>query len=166
MPWWRFAFALLLTYLLQTTLVRLIAPPAVDLFVVLALVCAWSAPPVEARLAGWSTGFLQDVGSAGPLGLHALALGLLVFLLTYLREHVNREVWWVRWLVGLVAVFPLQLLVHLHERYWQDAAGSWARMLAESLATAVVTGLLAALVLGLPTLLGMRRRRFAPYRRW
>jgi rod shape-determining protein MreD len=166
MPWWRFAFALLITYLIQTTLLRHIAPPAVDLLVVLALVCAWSAPPVEARLAGWITGFLQDVGSAGPLGLHALALGLMVLLLTYLREHVNREVWWVRWLVGLVAVFPLQLLVHLHQRYWQDAAVSWSRMLAESLATAAATGLLGALVLVLPALLGARRRRFTPHRRW
>ena len=91
---------------------------------------------------------------------------LLVVLLTYLREHVNREVWWVRWLVALVAVFPLQILVRLHERYWQDAALSWSRMFGDALATAVVAGLLATLLVALPNLLGARRHRFTPHRRW
>ena len=93
-------------------------------------------------------------------------LGLMVLLLTTLREHVNREVWWVRWLVGVAAVFPLQLLVRLHERFWQDAALSWPRMFTESFATAAITGLLAAVVLAVPAVLGTRNRRFTPYRRW
>ncbi len=164
MFWWRFALVLLVVFVLQTTVLSHFAPPVVDLLLTLALWYAWTAPLPEARLAAWLTGFVQDVGTQGPLGLHALSCGLAVWLLTSWRDHVNRDVWWVRWLVGSVAVLPARLLVCVQQRYWQGVAGTWSGMLLDTLLTAVVVGLLAALAVGLPTLL--RRRRRGMMMRW
>ena len=164
MPWGLFTLALLVTYVLQTAALARFAPEWLDLLLVLALICGLTAPAIEARLAGWLVGFAQDVGSSGPLGLHALALGLAVFALTQFREMINRELWWVRWLAGFIVAWPAQLIIALHERYWQGVSTSLAALLGQSLATALAASFLAALLLALRALLG-RRRRYS-YVRW
>jgi rod shape-determining protein MreD len=164
MPWGLFSVALLIVYLLQSAMLGHFAPAWLDLFLAFALLCGLAGPLWEARLAGWIVGLAQDVGTDGPLGIHALALGLTVLLLTRMREAVNRELWWVRWLVGFLVAVPAQLLVQVHDRYFQGAAVSWPHMLGHALLTALVAALLAALAVRLPVLL--RRRRSYSAARW
>jgi rod shape-determining protein MreD len=159
MSWGLFAVALLIVYLLQTAVLPHVAPQWLDLLLAFALLCGLTAPVVDARLAGWIAGLAQDVGGDGALGVHALALGLTVLLLTRLREVVNRELWWVRWLAGLVVSWPAQLLVQLHDRYLQGAALSWPHMLGYALLTALTASLLAAIALRLPST--TRRRPYS-----
>jgi rod shape-determining protein MreD len=164
MFWWRFALAVLAVFVVQTTALPQFASPAVDLMLMLALWYAWTAPLPDARLTACLTGLVQDVGTQGPLGLHAVACGLTAWLLTRWREHVNRDVWWVRWIVGSAAVLPTRLLVAVQQRYWQGLTGSWPRLLLDVFLTSVIAGLLAALAVGVPTLL--RRRRRGLMMRW
>ncbi|MCK4341346.1 MAG: rod shape-determining protein MreD [Phycisphaerae bacterium] len=164
MPWGIFILALLITYLLQTTVLRLASVEPLDLLLTLALVCGLAAPVQEARLAGWFTGFAQDIGSAGPLGLHALLLGLAVLVLTRLRELVNQHLWWARWLIMFIVAFPAQVLLQLHLRFLQGAHLSWSRMGLDALTTAMLASLLAALLLGLPAVFRGRRHRRHPAR--
>jgi rod shape-determining protein MreD len=159
MSWGLFAVALLIVYLLQTAVLPHVAPQWLDLLLAFALLCGLTAPVADARLAGWIIGLAQDVGGDGALGVHALALGLAVLLLTRLREVVNRELWWVRWLAGLVVSWPTQFLVQLHDRYLQQANLSWPHMLGYTLLTALAASLLAALVLRLPS--ALRRRPYS-----
>jgi rod shape-determining protein MreD len=163
MPWGLFSLALLLAYVLQTAVLQHFASAWLDLPLTLALVCGLMAPTAEARLAGWITGLAQDIGTDSPLGLHAFAAGLAVFALTALRELVNREVWWVRWLAALAVALPAQFLVQLHDRYVQGAAVTWGQMAGHALETALVAALLAALAPGLLRLL-KRRRRYSVFR--
>lgn len=165
MPWGLFTLVLILAYVLQTTAVPTWALPVVDLLLALALVCGLAGSPPDARLAGWVTGLAQDIGSSGPLGLHALALGLAVMALGRLREMVNRELWWVRALIAFVVAWPAQLLIFLHARFMQDAALSWPALLSQSLLTAVVAALLAALLVGAPGLWRRRQRHHTFSRR-
>ena len=164
MPWGLVSIALLLVYVLQTALLQHIAPAWLDLFLALALTCGLMAPTTEARLAGWIAGLAQDIGTDGPLGLYALAGGLAALILTGLRELVNREVWWVRWLAAFAAGLPAQLLVQLHDRYLQGALVTWGQMVGHALETALVAALLAALAPGAIRLL--RRRRRYSVSRW
>ena len=164
MPWGLFSLALLLAYVLQTAVLQHFDNLAwLDLLLALALACGLMAPIAEARLAGWITGLAQDIGTDGPLGLHALAAGLAVLALTALRELVNREVWWVRWLAALAVALPAQLLVQLHDRYLQGAAVTWGLMVGHALETALAAALLAALAPGVSRLL-KRRRRYSVFR--
>jgi len=165
MRWGLFILALLVVYIAQTAALPLFAPSWVDMLLILALVYGLTAAPTEARLAGWIIGFAQDVGSLGPLGLHALALGLATCGLTYLREAVNRELWWVRGLAAFVVAWPAQLLVLLHMRFLQNAPLSTLRILFDSFATAATAALIAGLLVGLPSV-WRRRRRHALSPRW
>lgn len=166
MPWGYFTLVLLVTYLVQTAALAHFAPGWIDLLWVVALVCGLAGPLPEARLAGWIVGLAQDIRAEtpSPIGLHALAVGLAVLALTRLREMVNREVWWVRWLIGLVVVWPAQVLVDIHARIFQGASLGWGHILLNGLLTALGAGLLATLVMALPTTLRRRRRYSAA--RW
>lgn len=164
MPWGSFSVALLIVYLVQTAILGPFALGWLDLLLALALVGGLHAPATEARLAGWITGLAQDVGTDGPLGIHALALGLAVVLLTSLRELVNRELWWVRWLVGFLVAVPAQLLVQIHDRYLQHAQITWPHMLGQALLTALAAALVAALAVRLPALVRRRRTYYASRR--
>jgi rod shape-determining protein MreD len=166
MPWGYFSLALLVTYLVQTAALGQFTPGWIDLLWVMALVCGMAGPVPDVLLAGWIVGLAEDVrvASPSPMGLHALAFGLAVLALTRLRDMVNREVWWVRWLIGILVVWPAQALVDVHARLFQGAGMSWGRILLDSLLTAFAAGLLAGLVLALPTALGRRRRHSAS--RW
>jgi rod shape-determining protein MreD len=164
MRWWLFAVALLVTFVVQTTARPLVAWSWLDLLLGLALVCGLTAPTPEARLAAFFVGLAQGIGTGGPLGVHALALGLAGLLLTYLREQVNRHLWWVRWLIASAAAGPGQFLVLLHQRFLQGDAHSWRQMAVGGLVTSVVAGLLAAVAVGLPAAYRRRRHRHAAFR--
>jgi rod shape-determining protein MreD len=158
MPWWWFAIALVVTHVLQGA----VLPhtwEVFDLYLVLAIVCGLAAPTYDARIAAWIVGLAQDLGSRGPLGLHAFVLGLTGLLLTQLRERTFRQPWWVRWLLGSLASFPGQVLLILHLRFYDYARiPSWWGALGGALSTAVVNALLAALVLAILTHRRLPRR--------
>ncbi len=159
MPWTLFGLALAATFLVQTAAMHLAAPRWLDLLLTLALVCGLMAPVADGRLAGWITGFAYDIGGTGPLGLHALALGLAVIIASSLRDMVNRSLWWVRWLIAVVAAVPAQLLVEWHFKYYQGGDFVWSQVLIGSAAAA----LLAAVIAGLPAY-SKRRKRHASAR--
>lgn len=157
MIWGLFAIGLLFVYLVQTALQPLL-PAWLDLFVAFALVCGLSAPLYEARLFGWLTGLLRDVNTQGPIGAHALALGLAGLLLTHLRELVNSEIWWVRWLIGFLAALPGLLGARLYFWFAPQVQLPLLTLLWQTVVTTFVASLLAALVTELPALLNRRRR--------
>jgi cell shape-determining protein MreD len=165
MAWGAFAIALVLAYLVQTGVAALIPLPSFDPFLVLALLVGLLAPTYDARIAAWIAGFVQDLGSADALGIHAFTLGLTGLLLTHLREIVNVRVWWVRGLAALVAAWPGQLIYLLHLNYW---AGVGAVSLGDVVVSATWTALLAAalatIIHALPWLVGRRRRGTRPIR--
>lgn len=156
MPWGWFAVGLVVTLLAQTTVLPFVAADWLDLFMVYALVVALAAPVPDARLAGWLIGFVQDIESVGPLGLHALALGLLCVGVTYLRGGINLQLWWGRWLIGLIVALPVQYFRQLPITF---TTGAWGHAFVQALTTALVSAFLAAVLTELPNRFSPRRRR-------
>lgn len=168
MPWGAFTLALVVVYVLQTAAVRLLDLPAVDLLLAFALFCGLAAGTHDARLAGWLVGFAQDLGSGGPLGPHAVALGVTCWILTALRAAVNLHLWWARLLGAFFAALAGQLLLLVHERWWQglNEGSVWTAALM-LFAYSFVAALLAAGLTQLPIFLAWdRRRRHYPRARW
>lgn len=171
MPWGVFAAALLLAYLAQTAVLGALNVQVVDLFLALTLICGLLMPTQEARLGAWIIGFLQDVGSSGSLGLHAVALGLTALVLTRTRGTVNQYFWGGRLVLGFLVSVPGQLLILLHQCFWQ---GAWLGSLWQMLGTALLISFIAAAAMTLLTqglaLLGWwdrsAARRFSSARRW
>ncbi len=163
MPWSLYAVGLLAAFLLQTAVLPLLPLDAVDLLLTLALICGLAAPVPEARLAGWGAGFVKDLDTDGPLGLHAVLCGLAVLLLTVVRAQLNLQLWWVRWLLATAVAWPVELAARLHQALTLGTSASVGGLVLGSLLTAVVAGLLAALLLALP---GRAPRRRASHRRW
>jgi len=156
MPWGLFGVALIVALVLQTSVLPFSGLREVDLLLVLALVCGLAAPTIDARLAGCLVGFAQDIDTAGPLGWHALLLGLTATLLTVLRDWVNLHLWWARWLIAFTAALPGQIVVEVHLRFGR---GEYLRGVWGAVATATVAALLAALLTGLPAWLRRRQQR-------
>lgn len=161
MSWFGFAVALLVTLLAQTTLhwADWVPPFGLDLMLALCLAVALVAPVHEARLAGWIVGLAVDLMTAdGPLGPHAFAFGLTAWLITHLRETLNRYVWWGRLLIAAGAALPGQalLLVHLHA-----IQGGHIRSLGSAVGALILlsatAALLAAIVTALPRFTVRRR---------
>jgi len=165
MAWGGFAIALLLVYLVQVALAALLRLPALDLFLVLALLCGLLCPTYDARLAAWVTGLAQDVGSADALGVHAFALGLTGLLLTHLREYGNVGVWWIAGLMALAAAWPGQViyLLHLHYLSGPGLVSFWQLLLAATL-TSALGAAIATLINALPWAAHHRRRRQRAFR--
>lgn len=168
MPWGAFWIVLLVTFVLQSALIRVLGLESLDLLLAFALFCGLTGTLHDARLAGWLIGLAQDMGSGGPVGVHAVGLGLSGLLLTSLRQFANMQVWWARLIVALLAALPGQFFVALHERYWQQAiAGSWWSMLTSVVFISTLAALVAGLLTQLPLFLGWdRRRRHYPRPRW
>jgi hypothetical protein len=59
---------------------------------------------------------------------------------------------------------PAELLIQLHDRYFQGAAVTWGEMIGHTVETALGAALLAALTPGMARLL-KRRRRYSLFRR-
>ena len=178
MPWGIFSAALLVVFVLQTALVSYVIGPesvvSLDLFLVLAGVCALAAPVQDARIGAWIVGLAHDLGSAGsPIGVHALSLGVLALLLTRLREILNQRIFWARAAVAFVAALAAQAVLLLHGalQTWlsrsptpQPGRGDgWAELLVPAALTALAAAILAALVTQLPCLPAWRDRRSRRY---
>ncbi|MBL8879225.1 MAG: hypothetical protein JNG88_08905 [Phycisphaerales bacterium] len=167
MPWGAFSIIAVITLVLQTTVVRLLGIEGVDLFLALALFLGLTASTSDARLAAWCAGFVQDLAGGGPIGLHALALGTSVWLLTTLRDVVNLQVWWARWVVGALGALPAQVLVvaYLHYGLGTRLSVVWTAL--SIVVTSLLAGLLATLLTQLPIFLEWDRRRRRYHRaRW
>ena len=162
MPWGLFGLVLTLVFVLQTAVMPFCAPASLDLLLVMALVCGLTAPSVDARLAAWIIGFVQDLDSGSPLGLHAALLALAVWALTLIRDLVNLNLWWGRWLIAALVALPARLVLQLHMRW---SHGDWPRSVFETVVTAVVAGLAASIVVGLPAWWRGRRHRYRRPRR-
>jgi len=159
MAWILYIVVLLVAFVVQTTVLPLLRLDALDLMLTLALVCGLAAPTVDARLAGWITGFVKDLDTHGPLGLHALVLGLAVYVMTRLRGVVNLHAGWVRWLISFLVALPAELFVGLHRHFLQGDPRSILTIGGQALLTALVASMIAALLVGLPGMLRHRRRR-------
>ena len=160
MSWSRFALALLVVTLAQTAVIPLTGLGAmVDLFTVLALVVAMTAPMHDARIAAWIVGLVYGAATIGSVGAHALALGLAGWLLTLLRGTLNVAAAPGRVVASFLAAWPALLLIRLHLRYWELGAGeSLIAVLVNSCGLAVTASVLAALITFFPGL-GPRRGR-------
>lgn len=160
MSWSWLAVALVAIYLIQTAVLGPLGLGAIDLFLVLALLCGLVAPVHDARLAAWAVGLAQDAGGGGVLGLHAFAWGLVGLLLTRMRPVINLRLWWARLLVTLAAALPGELLVLLHARYIEGAlALAPGRLVGHCLSTSFLAATLAALITVLPRLHRAARRQ-------
>ena len=160
MSWAGLAAAVVVAVLLQTTVCQMGELPLVDvdLLLTLALVYGLLAPVQHARIAGWIIGFAYDLTTEGPLGIHALALGLTALLLTLMRESVNRSLWRVRLLICFAAAVPGQLLVPLHLRFVQGAnAGAGWQIALSAVMLSLTAAVLAALITGIPPLAPRKR---------
>ena len=57
-------------------------------------------------------------------------------LVAPVADLINRELWWVRWLAGFFALFPLQVAVRLYERLWLHANLAWWELFSQPFITA------------------------------
>ncbi len=155
MQWGWLILAIVLVLVVQTALLPLAALPWLDLMFAMSLVIGLVAAAPDARLAGWLIGFAVDLQSAGPMGLHAFAFGLAVTGLTYVRELVIRHHWWARWAISFLVACPVQVILHIYLN--AGKAGFLGRTAGEAVLTSLVASLLAALIVGLPSLGSPRR---------
>jgi rod shape-determining protein MreD len=159
--WWgSFLVTLLVTHLLQTTIIGFLQVGWIDLYLALAILCGLTMPAHDARLAALLVGLLQDLGTIGPIGVHGFGLGLVGLLATLLRPGFNLLAWYSRALIGLMAAVPGLLVVRLHQILFQRLA--WESVWSEVglvLLTALFATLVATLVTQLPSLGVGRRRR-------
>ena len=161
MRWGGFAIALLVACVLQKAVVALLPLRAFDAFLILALLSGTQMRKHDARIAGWLTGFVQDLSSADALGIHAFTLGMTALMMTRLREIGNMNVWWMRALVAFVAAWPPQLLYLVHLNYWSGPGPqSFLGLLWASMLTSLLAALIVTFINALPWLLRSRRRRF------
>ena len=92
----RWVVAIILAYLaavLQSTVVRYISLGGVgpDLFVILAVVYLLRAKRDDALIVSWVIGLTKDLSSSGPMGLYAIAFGVMAVVVVRLRELVLAE---------------------------------------------------------------------------
>jgi len=149
MRWGIFAGALVVTYVLQTAVIGVLGWSAVDLFLLLALLCGLLGATPDARIAGWIVGLAQDLGSLGHIGVHAVALGLAVFIVTAMRDAVNHGRWSVRMLLGFLGAFPAQLVLIGYMIVWRGEGHpgvSWGALVLLALVTSLLAAFLAALI--------------------
>lgn len=100
-----------------------------------ALIWLAIAAPEDPRLAvAAAAGLLQDLLVGSPLGLHALAATLLVFLTANLRRRIVSSPPWLRFLLAMLMMTVYLGMVALIGG-WFDYAGSWA-----GLASSLVSG--------------------------
>lgn len=90
-----------------------------------ALIWLVLAAPEDGRLAvAAAAGLLEDLLMGSPLGLHALAATVLVFLAGNMRQRIVTSPPWLRFLLALLIMAAYLGLVGLIGG-WFDYAGSW-----------------------------------------
>lgn len=168
MPWNAYFIALLIAFLLQTAVVQLFGLQSLDLLFALALFCGLTAPALDARLAAFWAGFAADIGSGGPIGAGACAFGLAGLLVTWLREALNVQIWWVRLLVAFLGAVPAQACYLAYAHYWlRSLALSFWQAALYVIVVSTLAALAAVGLTSLPLFLGWdRRRRRYPRPRW
>jgi hypothetical protein len=162
MPWGRFALGLVLVLLLQTTLVRFIDLPAIDLFLAYALLVCFVAPLHDARLGAFLAGLVQDLASDDALGVHAVALGAAAVVMTRLRVVSHVAPFRVRLAVATLAAVVGLLIPALHATWWRGAA---VASLWDELRLLLLSAVLASAVAAYLAPSAGLRGRFAPARR-
>ena len=156
--WGWFAIALALVWAAQSGVVWPLGLARwIDLYLLLVLVLALTAPRYDAALAGWITGLVQDLASADVLGIHALCLGLTAWLIARLRERVNLSLTAVRIAASALTAFACQLVYLLHLRFWIVRHDGLS--LLPLLTQAALTCTTAALIAGWITASGFGRQR-------
>lgn len=113
--------ALLVSVLPLPQLLGLWQPP----WLAVALIWLVFAAPENARLAAAPAGLLQDLLAGSPLGLHALAATVLVFLAGNMRHLMVSSPPWLRFLLAMLTMTAYLGVVALIGG-WFDYAGSWA----------------------------------------
>ena len=114
--------ALLLSVVPLTQLLGLWQPP----WLAVALIWLVLAAPEDARLpVAALAGLLQDLLVGSPLGLHALAATVLVFLAMNMRHWVLSSPPWLRFLLAMATLTAYLAVVALIGG-WFGQPGSWA----------------------------------------
>ncbi|MDX2197855.1 MAG: hypothetical protein SF069_02665 [Phycisphaerae bacterium] len=149
MSWPRFFIALLAVFLVQTTLARLVPGAGLDLFLALALFVALTMPAADGRIAACLAGYLQSIGSDGPLGLHALSLGGAAWAATVMRAQLNTRSLFPRFTVAVLAAVVGQLVLRVTQTLiLGHAAASFGAWLQSIVVSSLVAAFLAALLAG------------------
>ena len=134
--------ALLISVVPLPQLLSLWQPP----WLAVALIWLVLAAPDDARLVvAAAAGLLQDLLVGSPLGLHALAATVLVFLAVNMRHWIVSSPPWLRFLLAMLTMTVYMGVVALIGG-WFDYAGSWAGI-ANSLTSGGVLILIAFLFL-------------------
>lgn len=141
-----FVIALVVTYLLQTSVVGVLGLRHVDLFLTLALLYGLLARAQDAPLAAWGIGLAQDLGTLDPLGIHAFCLGLVALAATRMRAGLNVSALWPRALVSVASAWMGMFAYRAFMLLRTDDAGSWWSALGGSLGTALIASGLALLI--------------------
>jgi len=152
MSWAIYALALLVTFLLQGGVVNVVGPellghPPIALYLALALLLGLVMSRDEARLAALGVGLLQDLTSAGPVGIHTFTCGLAAMVVSGWRDGALFP-WPARFVVGLTGGLLAAVVRALFERYWSGAAASLSGLLLGAVVTAVVAAAVAATLCG------------------
>lgn len=114
--------ALLISVVPLPQFLGLLQPP----WLAVALICLVLAAPEAARLTvAAAAGLLQDLLVGSPLGLHALAATLLVFLAGNMRHFIVSSPPWLRFLLAMLTM-TVYLGVVAMIGGWFNYAGSWA----------------------------------------
>ncbi len=153
---------LLAGYLLQSAAsaldLRVLNQPVVDVLLTLALAYALTAPRDAARFAGLFCGLAYDLGASGPIGEHAVALGVAAAVVVALRDalRVNQAV--VRFGLAFVGAGVAVLIRATHASLWQNADASLVSIAGGGVVMAAIAALLAAMLAPLVGEAGRPRR--------
>jgi hypothetical protein len=162
MNWAGFAAALLGFVLLQTTAVRYLPVPGVDLLLILTLWVGLFAPANDARLAALACGFAQGLTTVDSIGAHVFSFGVAGWLITILRESLNMRSIPARFIAMFGAAcggLAVLRLFQAADRYFSRLApGSAAEIVS---ALIVSAGIAAGVVTIASAIRQSRRRRLA-----
>jgi rod shape-determining protein MreD len=148
--WIAFAIVLYGVIAVQASLAPLMAVHSIrpDLPVVAAVYFGLTAKPQDAVVAGWLIGLAIDLSSVGyaeysNVGVHALFLGLIVWLMVKARELALRESIWTILFSTFFAKMSLSLLVGLHMTYVLDGGVRYWDVVSVGFYAATYTALVA-----------------------
>jgi rod shape-determining protein MreD len=150
MHWIGFGIVLYCVTALQASLVPFIAIHTVrpDLMVIIAVHYCLAARSSDAMLAAWFVGLAIDLTSlsytgASNVGVHALSLGLIGFVIVKMRELTFRESIWTQLFFCFAAKTAMEVLAACHMRFVLDAHPSWFQIVSGAASAGLYTALLA-----------------------
>jgi rod shape-determining protein MreD len=150
MPWIAFAILLYVVTALQTTLAPLLAVHTIrpDLLVIVAVHYCLAARATDALFACWFVGLAMDLTSLGyqnhsTVGLHALLLGVIGWVVVKLRDLTFRDSIWTQLFFTFSVKFALALLGGVHMLWVLKDRSRLPEVVASSLYAAIYTAILA-----------------------